>query len=124
MFTVVETDWTEEFYTKYNQIKEDYQNGMKVKDIKAKYNLTDGSWQSYRKELINDGFIELKRNCREPKYYTLHQGRFCVQKVINKRKYHIASFKTEKEAQKCVELMKQCNWNMEKRKEIVDKVRN
>ena len=48
-FNIIESDWTKEFYSTYNRIKQDILNGVKVKEIKNKYELSDGKWGAYRK---------------------------------------------------------------------------
>ena len=70
-FTIEESDWTTTFYHTYNQIKEDVKNGLKVKEIKEKYNITNGKWISYRNELVNEGIIPKGQGKKsKPKYYT------------------------------------------------------
>ena len=123
-FTIEESDWTTTFYDTYNQIKEDVKNGLKVKEIKEKYNITNGKWISYRNELVNDGIIPKGQgNKRKPKYYTLAGKKWIVQKTIQGSRKHFGTFHSELEAQRCVELLKECNWDIERSWEIRDKVK-
>lgn len=116
-FTIHESNWTEEFYTTYNQIKQDFSNGMLVKDIKIKHGLTEGRWLSYRKELINDGLITPKKSKEKGKYsprnYSFNNGFYQVQKWINGKLVHICSFRKECDAKQCVRLMRECDWDIE-----------
>lgn len=122
-FHIVETDWTKEFNMKYSQIKQDYLNGLRIMDIKQKYGLTDGRWYTFRKQLIKDGVMTSTSNKPKPKYYSSYRGGFVVQKVINRKKYHIGAFKTEAEAKECVRLMEEINWDLTQKYEIIQKVR-
>ena len=115
-FNIIEQNWTEEFYKNYPDIKQDLVGGMPIKDIKKKYGLTEGRWLSYRKELINEGVITKKKAKRKgrytPKNYSYNHGFYQVQKWKNGGVVHIASFKRECDAQKCVQLMRECNWDL------------
>ena len=112
-FKIIESDWTKEFYSIYENVKQDILNGVKVKDIKVKYEISNGGWGSYRKELIKDGILKsTKQKQKESKYYTYYRNRFHVQKVINMKKYHIGTFKTEAQAKLCVRLMQDCDWDV------------
>lgn len=118
-FNIVESDYTTEFYSIYNKIKKDLADGLKVKDIKKKYNLSDGSWRKYYKELVADGiFKPRKKTVKEAKFYTYNNGRYHCQKFINGKKYHIGTFKCKNDAELAVKLMKECNWDINKIKEV------
>lgn len=123
-FKVIETDWTKEFYETYEQVKNDLAHGLGVGQIKRKYGFSDGKWHSYYKELCRDGIMIPKSKSKtEPKYYSFYNGKYIVSKTINRRKYYIAEFKTEKEAQLCVQLMKECDWDLNERWRIKDEIR-
>ena len=123
-FNIIETDWTAKFNRMYSQIKHDYANGMRVMDIKTKYGLTDGRWVAFRKQLIEDGII-VNNGCKpKAKYYSAYRGGFVVQKVVDKKKYHIGAFRTEAEAKECVKLMEEVNWDMTQKNKIVNRIRS
>ena len=122
-FNIIESDWTKEFYSTYNRIKQDILNGVKVKEIKNKYELSDGKWGAYRKELIKDGLIKTRKQQKNGKYYTCYRNRFHVQKVIDYKKYHIGTFETEAQAKLCVKLMQECNWDITKIPAVKQQVR-
>ena len=112
-FQIHESDWTKDFYTNYNQIKQDLSNGMKIKDIRTKYGLTKGKWGTYRKELIQEGLLKPRTKIKEDaKFYTAYRNRFHVQKIIDGKKYHIGTFRTEAQAKYCVRLMRECDWDL------------
>ena len=118
----MESDWTNDFYTLYPQVKQDYINGMKVKNIRNKYNLTEGQWIAFRKELTNDGVIKPKQS---PRYYTYdkRKDRYIVQRHINGKTVRYDEYKTEKEAQQCIELLKEYHWDKSRVWEIRAKIR-
>ena len=123
-FTINESDWTTTFYSTYAQIKEDVKNGLKVKEIKQKYGITDGKWISYRNELIQDGIIPKGKGKKsKPKYYTKVGKKWIVQKTIHGSKRHFGTFYSEVEAQRCVELLKEVDWDTEQSWEIRAKVK-
>ena len=122
-FNIVETNWTKEFNNTYEKIKKDYANEMSVKDIKSKYGLTDGKWGAYRKQLMTDGLLQTRKEKTEPRFYSVCKTGYLVQKVIDHHKYYIATFKTESQAKKCVELMKECNWDLTQKENIIQTVR-
>ena len=123
-FNMIETDWTKEFYTTYEKVKEDIKQGFQFKEIREKHNISSGQWIAYRKELIQDGLLQGRYNVNPPKYYVYVAGRgYMVQKWIKNSRIYYGTFKTEREAQRCVELMKECGWDKEKRWEIRAKVK-
>ena len=123
-FNIVESDYTKDFYSLYNKIKKDLEKGMKVKDIKKKYGLSDGSWRKYYKELSEEGILKPRhRSQKEAKFYTYYNGHFIVQKWKDGTKKHIGTFNREADAQECVRLMKECNWDLTKKQNIVDKIK-
>lgn len=118
-FRIVESDYTREFYERYARIKKDLSNGLKVKEIKQKYDLNDGKWRKYQKELVAEGLFEPRaRSQKKAKFYTYSNGRFRSQKVINGRKYHIGTFKCKHDVELAVELMKECGWDLSKLEEV------
>lgn len=123
-FKIVESDWTKEFNELYEQIKQDLSNKIPIGEIKSKYGLSDGKWQTFRKELLADGLAVKNKDKPEPKYYSPFRGGYVVQKVINHHKYHIGAFKKESDAKLCVKLMKECNWDLSQKNEIVQSIRD
>lgn len=123
-FKIIEQDWTRDFNELYEQIKEDLSNKVPVTKIKSKYGLSDGKWQTFRKQLLKDGLAIRNKDKPEPKYYTAFRGGYVVQKVINHHKYHIGAFKSESDAKLCVKLMKECNWDLSQKNEIVQSIRD
>lgn len=122
-FTIHESNWTEEFYSIYEDVKQDILNGMKVKDIQDKYDISGGRWGTYRKELIQDGIIQpRKQGERDCKYYTHYRNRFHVQKVIDGVKHHVGTFKTEQQAKRCVQLMINCDWDVKQIPKVKEQV--
>lgn len=123
-FRIVESDYTREFYEMYARIKKDLSNGLKVKEIKQKYDLNDGKWRKYQKELVAEGLFEPRAiSQKKAKFYTYTKGKYRVQKWKRNRKNHIGIFKLEEDAQKCVQLMKECNWDLEQKQRIVNQVK-
>ena len=124
-FNIVESDSTKEFNEMYEQIKVDLDNGLLVREIMEKHGLSHGKWRKYYKQLVQDGLKEpKKREQYAPKYYCLNKNRYVVQKFYDKKKYHIGSFKNESDAQKCVRLMKECDWDLTQRERIINEIKN
>lgn len=123
-FNIIETDYTKDFNERYTLIKEELSNGLSVSDIKEKYEMSDGKWRKYYKQLVEDGIFKPRaRSQKEAKFYTHHNGRYIVQKWKKDRKQHIGTFKCEADAKKCVQLMKQCKWDLEQKTRIVNEVK-
>lgn len=123
-FNIIESDYTSEFNMMYSKIKEELSNGVLVKDIKSKYGITDGAWQKYHRELVADGITKpRKKKMKTAKYYTIRNGKYIVQKFRKNKKEYIGSFKSEYDAQKCVKLMKKCDWDFSMKDKIVARVK-
>ena len=62
------------------------------------------------------------------KNYTIvkdkHYRYYAVRKFIKDKEYHFATFKKEEQAQRMVELLKECNWDYSKRYELKEQVLN
>lgn len=123
-FNIVEGNSTKEFFNTYNSIVKDLKNGLSVNEIKEKYGLLSGSWRKFQKQLVKDGFLQ-NRQMKQAvsKYYYEREDGFIVSKYNNTGSKYIAQFKDEKDAIRCVELMKECGWDLSKRDEIVEKVK-
>ena len=91
----------------------DYQNpDITVKEIKAKYGITNGKWLTLLKHWKRDGVkLRSPRNRdRVPKYYTKNRGRYYVTRMIHCRNYSFGGFATEEEAQARVKELEANNW--------------
>lgn len=57
---------------------------------------------------------------RQPKFYSFQRnaGKF----TVNKRNVYYGSFKREKEARRCVELLKECDWDKTQMPNILNKI--
>ena len=118
-FTIVESDYTKEFNTMYENILKDLDDGLNVTAIKNKHGITDGKWRKYYKQLVADGIFQSRqKTIKEAKFYTYANGRYQCQKFQNGKKYHIGTFKCKKDVELAVKLMKECNWDMDKIKEV------
>ena len=123
VFNIKESDWTEEFYSIYDDIKADFVSGMKIMDIKAKYGLNHNRWRKYRKEMIEDGTYD-KRPKHEPRYITRNKNddSWRVIKSTNRKTQTLLWFKEEKKAIRAVELFKKYGWDIENRERIKKEV--
>ena len=70
-----------------------------------------------------------RREVKKPiKNYTIvkdkHYRYYAVRKFIKDKEYHFATFKKEEQAQRMVELLKECNWDFNKRYELKEQVLN
>ena len=118
VFRIHERDWTNEFYTIYEKVKKDYLDGVPVKDIRAKHNISKSLWKTYRRELKNDGLFVRYRG--KPRYitYSKPHKRWKVIKTIKSKTYTFLTFKEEKDALRAVELFKKYGWNMKNRERV------
>ena len=124
-FNIVETSSTLEFETYYPQIRQDVLNGMKIKDVMAKHDLTQGKWIKYRRELMNEGIIKRRKNVlREAKHYYFHSksNKWVVQKQMNGKKIFFGKYDTEETAQRIVKELKQCDWDKNQLQEIQKRI--
>lgn len=123
-FNIVEGDSTSEYFDTYKSIVNDLKNGLTVSEIQEKYGLVNSSWRKFQKQLVEDGFLQnLKMKQSISKYYYKRDDGYIVSKYNNTGSHYIALFKNEKDAIRCVELMKECGWDLSKRDEIVEKVK-
>ncbi len=109
--------------TPYDDILTDYQNlELSVAEIRTKYNLSMGKWQSITREWKQDGItLRGRQNQRKRKYtknyigaknysYDKRQDTYRVYKKINGKNHYFGSYDTEEEAQYRVEYLKKNNW--------------
>ena len=125
VFRIHETDWTKEFYTNYERIKKDYIEGMPIKDIQDKHNISKSLWRAYRRELKNDGLF-LKYRRKKPRYitYSKTDKRWRVIKSIKSRTTTYLSFREEEDALRAVELFKKYGWDMKNCERVKNEVLN
>ena len=102
----------------------DYSNGMKARELKTKYNLSNRSYR-FLKEKLN-----LKRNpiCkvkREAKhYYKCNGGGYSIIKMINGELVYYCKVDNEEEAKKVVEKLRLCQWDKREIYRILYEVTN
>ena len=98
------------------EVIKDYMNmDIPVKDIKEKYGITKGRWQTLLKHFKDEG-IPMRTNNRlntPPKYYTKDKryNRWYVQRTIRGHQYGFGAYATEEEAQARVQELHENNWN-------------
>lgn len=109
--------------TPYDDILTDYQNlELSVAEIRTKYGLSMGKWQSITRQWKQDGItLRGRQNQRKRKYtknyigaknysYDKRQDTYRVYKKINGKNHYFGSYDTEEEAQYRVEYLKKNNW--------------
>lgn len=121
-FNIIERSSTQIFNDIYPKIVNDISNGVKIIDIKKKYQLNDTNWVKYRKELLKDGILS---NEKKPKYYHYNQGtkRYVVSKRIDGRNTYFFSSLNEQDAQIVAEKLQRCDWDKTKLPKIVESLR-
>lgn len=110
-----------------------YNDGVKVKDICKELDISKNQFQNILRRYVREGKITkvrnpnagqkrtiLNRNQHNPKnyFYSRQYKGFIVRR---KSKYY-GCFKEEKNAERFVELMRECDWDFERRKEIKKRV--
>lgn len=106
-------------YYSYNmdELIKDYENmELSVNEIKEKYNIGSGAWQTVLKRLKEHGVTmrgySKTQPVRKAKHYYFDRSikAYRVHKYIGDDHYLFGSYKTEKEAQSRVEELKENNW--------------
>lgn len=112
-FNLVESHCNDS-YEIYEPIKKDILDGMKVKDIKEKYNLSDGEWIKFRRELKEEGIRNPSRrkNKGNGKYYYWHKTkeRYFVQRRINGKVTFFGMLRTKSECEKFIGKLNKYGW--------------
>lgn len=137
-FNVVDGDrdyleLADEYAKLYNNHK------IPVSEIRERFNLSQNKHYKLLKYCREHGMVKLrykynkwdKRPKKEKKIiknYTIvndkHYRYYAVRKFIKDKKYHFATFKKEEQAQRMVELLKECNWDFDRRFELKERVLN
>ena len=108
-----------------------YNDGVKVSVICQRLNITRTQFQNLRQRLVRRGLITTKRNKNggrkpqkryqrdNPKNYHNRQAKMF--KVVYRMQYY-GCFKKEEHAKRFVELMRECNWDINKKNELKKEV--
>ena len=96
---------------------------IRTKKILSQLSIGIPEYRKLRREAVSEGLITLrkqsrkkKKTCRtNPKYYSHHVTKgieyYHVQKHINGKLTHFATFKDARHAKRMVELLKECDWD-------------
>ena len=131
-FRVVEND------TFFDDVKDEYlrlyYDDVPMKEIMGRLNLTESQYLGFHRRLVRSGDIignrshgKYKRQvikaskCNPKYYYWSHSN--CKWYVTYRNKFY-ASFHKKSQAEEFVELMKQNNWDFNKREELKESVLN
>ena len=104
-----------------------------VQEIKNRMGLTKNPYEKLRKYCLEHGLIRGLRGYKpkslnNPRYYTHTVQRgieyWIVNKTINGRLVHFATFKKQKQAERMVELLKECNWDIDCKDVLKERVLN
>lgn len=120
-FHIVERSSTEVFGI-YPKIKQDILDGVKIKNIREKYDIPTGQWAKFRKKLIEDGIIKSREQSRKDSkfyYYNSHDNRYFVVKTINKKKVWFGKYVREEDAINVVAKLKEYGWDKSKMPRIL-----
>lgn len=128
-FKVIENP-TPEWEEKYEEFIQLYScSDLTVDEIRKKLDLSQTNYRKARKQALLEGRIVLRRNTpkhlrgRNPRYYywSDYSKRWIVSKHARGNHLRVIC-KTEAQAQKVVELLKECDWDKNKIPEIKRKV--
>lgn len=106
-----------------------YNSGMLVKDIVRKLKINEAYFYKIVNELKSENRLILRRGGQRkqriydrnnPKYYSRNTYRDSY--VVKYKRRYYASVKTRQQAERFVELMKECDWDYSKRLEVKRKV--
>ena len=107
-----------------------YLDGVKVNDIKARLGLTHAQYLNYLKRLRRSGEVKQVRapwaGARKPprtppRNYTFNKGNNHF--IVTYKETYYTCFKKERQAQRFVELMRECNWDKSRTDEFKKKVK-
>ena len=135
-FTVIDGD--QEYRSKLPDFVDLYNNkNIPVTKIKSRLKLGTNEYRKLRRDAIEEGLITLRTkpyNTKKPTYKTnpryvsksTHGNLeyYIVTKTINGKHVFYGSFKDIRQADRMVELLKECNWDRSKRKELKEQVLN
>ncbi len=114
-------------WDKEEEIIKLYNQGLLIKEISEKLNVSSPALSRVLKKLKSEGKIiprdnrgKTKKKKRTPKYYhrTHPNGGFC----ICKKRVHYGYVKTARQAERFVELLKECNWDKSQCQRIKEEV--
>ena len=94
------------------EVKKDYtETDLPVKEIRAKYGISQGQWLTILKHWKREGVT--MRGYNKPKFYRYEKRykRYVVNKTIKSHAYYFGSYKTEEEAKARVRELEENNWN-------------
>ena len=126
-FKIIENDDT------LDQLQEEfismYRSGVKVTDICQRLDITNSQYQNFRRKLNRRGFNLRRSKCGRPRnqprevknYFFLRDKGVYVVRRCNQ---YYAYFKTEEQARKYVDLMRECDWDYNRRLELKERVLN
>ena len=135
-FTVIDGD--QEYRSKLPDFVDLYNNrSIPVTKIKSRLKLGTNEYRKLRRDALEEGLINLRTkpyNTKKPTYKTNpryvskstngNRDYFIVTKTINGKHVFYGSFKDIRQADRMVELLKECNWDRSKRKELKEQVLN
>ena len=109
-----------------------YESGVRVKTICETLDISNSQYQNFRMRLNRRGELKVNRNPNggqkrsrkynrsQPKNYHYNRTTKFFH-VVRKNKF-FAKFKTEEEAREFVRLMRECDWDYNRRFELKEKV--
>ena len=107
-----------------------YLDGVKVNDIKARFGLTHAQYLNYLKRLRRSGEVKQVRapwaGARKPprqapRNYTYNKGNNHF--IVTYKETYYTCFKKERQAQRFVELMRECDWDKSRTDEFKIRVK-
>ena len=117
----------------FESVKDDfitlYKNGVKIEDIQKKLGLTKSQYMKFFQRLRRDGDIKEIRNqnagakpepCHHPKKnphnysYNHHTKRW----VVTYKMKYFTCFRKKEQAQRFVDLMRDCDWDKSRKDEL------
>lgn len=126
-FRIVEGDYLQKYKEEFVELYND--SNIAVGDIPILLGISVNNMQRLRNECKEEGLIRLRPNRNKtkwekqhfkPRYYHVHRQGKRVRWTIKKNGVYYGLVDTVLQAKKMVELLKDCNWNKSKAKEIKD----
>ena len=107
-----------------------YGRDFLVSEIKHQLDITEGEFRRLRRHCIKEGLINPRRgrpsNQKGAKYYSRSMSHGVEYYLVNKRVdgelYHFACFRKVYQAERMVELLKECGWDYSRRDELKEQV--
>ena len=107
-----------------------YNDGVLVKNIMRELDLNDGKFYEIVRELKAENRLILrtvgqkKQNAYKANPKNYYYNRYNDSFQIRRSGVYYGSVKTKSQAERFVELMKECNWDYDKRNEVKQRVVN